>query len=400
MPYPRTAGQQVRVYNTLVALRPVFDITLLTFCVPGEAALAQKEAAPLVDRVIALPSITQRHGVARLWHKLAGALYGLGTGLKASNYILGKVELSPARIATHCGGPYDVVLYEYWHTHESVRAFQRAGIPCVLDMHDVLWQAYESELTNLAPAWVGPLRDRRVHAYRRREEAAWAEFDALIAISAGEAAYARSVLPEKPILVAPMGIDLTKWPYGWSPVTPPRVAFYGGLSGPLNCQSVVRCVQQIMPLVWQDVPDAEFWIVGANPPPEITALRADSRIHVTGFVPDVASLLATMRVVLCPWRGTYGFRSRLIEVMAVGTPIVATPDAVFGMGLDAGRGLLLAEQDIALAAHCHRLIENLRMAQSQSAQAREQVEREFSFEATYGRLARELLQVVRRAPRP
>src|SRR5438132_5073895 len=86
MPYPRTAGQQVRVYNTLVALRPIFDITLLTFCAPGEAALAREETAPLVDRVIALPSITQRHGVARAAHKLAGALYSLGTGLKASNY--------------------------------------------------------------------------------------------------------------------------------------------------------------------------------------------------------------------------------------------------------------------------------------------------------------------------
>ena len=398
MPYPRTAGQEVRVYNTLVALRPFFDITLLTFCTPGEAALAQEETAPLVDRVIALPSITQRHSGARVWHKVASALYSLGTGLKASNYTLGKVELSPARIASQCGGPYDMVLYEYWHTHESVRAFQRAGIPCVLDMHDVLWQAYESELANLAPVWAGPFRDRRVRAYRRREEAAWAEFDVLIAISAGEAAYTRSVLPEKPILVAPMGIDLGQWAYGWSPATPPRLAFYGGLSGPLNCQSVFRCVREIMPLVWHDVPDAEFWIVGANPPPEVIALRADSRIHVTGFVPEVAAVLATMRLVLCPWRGTYGFRSRLIEVMAVGTPVVATPDAVFGMGLDIGQGLLLAEHNDTLADHCRMLLQDGAMAHEQSLRARQQVEQRFSFDATYGHLARELLQLIRREP--
>ena len=397
-PYPRTAGQQVRVYNTLLALHPIFDTTLLTVCAPGEATRTRRETAALVDRVIALPSITQRQGLARVWHKLAGMLYSVGTGLKASNYALGKVDLSAARVAAHCGGSYDVVLFEYWHTHESVRAFRRAGIPCVLDMHDVLWQAYESELTNLAPAWVKPFRKRRVRAYRRREEAAWTEFDALIAISAGEAAYARSVLPRKPIVVAPMGIDLTKWAYDWSPVTTPRVAFYGGLGGRLNCLSVLRCVQQIMPLVWRDVPDAEFWIIGANPPPEITALQANPRVHVTGFVRDVAKVLATMRVVLCPWRGTYGFRSRLIEVMAVGVPIVATPDAVFGMGLEAGPGLLLAEQDPMLADHCRMLLGNLGMARSQSLRARQQVEREFSFEATYGRLARELLQLVREAP--
>src|SRR5439155_1985850 len=185
----------------------------------------------------------------------------------------------------------------------------------------------------------------------------------------------------KPIVVAPMGIDLTKWAYDWSPVTTPLVAFYGGLGGRLNCLSVLRCVQQIMPLVWRDVPDAEFWIIGANPPPEITALQANPRVHVTGFVRDVAKVLATMRVVLCPWRGTYGFRSRLIEVMAVGVPIVATPDAVFGMGLEAGPGLLLAEQDPMLADHCRMLLGNLGMARSQSLRARQQVDREFSCEA-------------------
>ena len=400
MPYPRTAGQQVRVYNTLVALHPVFDITFLTFCAPEQAARVRHETAPLVDRVIALPSITQRHTAARVWHKLAGAVYSLVTGLKPSNYVLGQVELSPARVALHCGGSYDVILYEYWHAHASARVFHQAGIPCVLDMHDVLWQAYDSELANLASPWVGPLRDKRVRAYRKSEEAAWAEFDALIAISPGEGAYVKTVVPGKSVLVAPMGIDLTKWTYRWSPAAPPRVGFYGGLNARLNRQSALRCARQIMPLIWRDVPDTEFWIVGANPPSEIADLQADPRIHVTGFVKDVASVLATMRVVLCPWRGTYGFRSRLIEVMAVGTPVVATPDAVFGMGLEAGRGLLLAEEDGMLADHCCMLLRNLAMAHNHSVQAREQVDRQFNFDTTYGRLARDLLRLVPEALAP
>jgi glycosyltransferase involved in cell wall biosynthesis len=394
LPYPRTAGQQVRVYNTLVALRPMFEITFLTFCSPGEAARARRETAPLVDRLIVLPSITQRRGAARLWHKLAGAAYSLVTGLKASNYTLGQAELSPARVAAHCGGPYDLILYEYWHTHATVRLFHQAGVPCVLDMHNVLWQAYDSELAVLSSPWMGLLREWRVDAYRRREESAWAEFDALIAISEGEAAYARSVLPGKSVLVAPMGIDLAKWSYAWSPTMPPRVAFYGSLGGPLNRRSVFRCVRQIMPLIWRDLPDTEFWIVGANPPAEVAALQADPRVHITSYAPNVASVLATMRVVLCPWRGTFGFRSRLIEVMAVGTPVVATPDAVFGMGLEAGQGLLLAKQDGTLAEQCRMLLQDCAMAQQTSMRARAQVEERFGLDATYGHLARELRALV------
>jgi glycosyltransferase involved in cell wall biosynthesis len=384
----------VRVYNTLVALRPVFEITFVTVCAPSEAARARREMATLADSLVTLPSITQRHRAARAWHHLAGAAYSLVTGLKASNYALGKIDLAPARIAANCGGPYDLVLYEYWHTHASVQQFRRAGVPCVLDMHDVLWKAYDSQLATAAAPWMRPIRARRVRAYQRREEAAWMEFDALIAISAGEAAYARSVLPGKPVLVAPMGIDLTKWPYGWRPSTPPRVAFYGSLGGASNHQSVFRCIRQIMPVVWRDVPTAEFWIVGADPPADVVALQADPRIHVTGFAPNVASVLATMRVVLCPWRGTFGFRSRLIEAMAVGTPVVATPDAVFGMELKAGQGLLLADEDGTLAQQCRILLQDGATAQQMSLRARAQVEARFGFDSTYGHLAQELRAFV------
>jgi glycosyltransferase involved in cell wall biosynthesis len=261
-------------------------------------------------------------------------------------------------------------------------------------MHDVLWKSYDSQLATLAAPWTKPFRARRVRAYQRREEAAWMEFDALIAISAGEAAYARSVLPGKPVFVAPMGIDLAKWPYSWRPTTPPRVAFYGSLGGALNRQSVFRCVRQIMPLIWRDLPDTEFWAVGANPPADIVALQADPRIHITGYTQDVASVLATVRVVLCPWQGTFGFRSRLIEAMAVGTPVVATPDAVFGMGLEAGQGLLLAEEDGMLAEQCRILLQDGPMAQQMSLLGRAQVEERFGFDATYGHLAQELLAFV------
>ena len=112
----------------------------------------------------------------------------------------------------------------------------------------------------------------------------------------------------------------------------------------------------------------------------------------------MASILATMRAVLCPWRGTYGFRSRLIEVMAVGTPVVATPDAVFGMGLEVGEGLHLAERDGALAEQCRILLQDYAVAHDQSMRARKQVEERFSFDETYGRLARDLSQLVRKAP--
>jgi glycosyltransferase involved in cell wall biosynthesis len=97
-----------------------------------------------------------------------------------------------------------------------------------------------------------------------------------------------------------------------------------------------------------------------------------------------------MSAVICPWSGTYGFRSRLIEVMALGVPVVASPDAVFGMELEEGSGLFLGANGNELAGHVLRLLENPAFAGEQSRLAREQVNRLFSYDNTYIALMDEL----------
>jgi glycosyltransferase involved in cell wall biosynthesis len=387
-PFPGAAGQQIRVRNKILAFRRHFAVDFLTMARRDQVTETRRRLEPFVERAFVLPSVTQRHLPARMWHKALEGLYTLRTGLRGSNYRIGQVELSPDRVRGGCPvKDYDLVVYEYWHATDSLEVFQAHGIPCVLDMHDVLWQSYDRQLKNHRLPWMRAFRRQLVQAYKRREEAAWSRYDALIAISQGEAEYAKIVVPDKPIFVAPMGTDLDQWHYCWSPAEPPRLAFYGSYGNERNREGVFWCVERIMPLIWEQRPDVEFWIVGASPPPEIRALEGHERIHVTGFVEDVGEVLATMTAVLCPWRGTYGFRSRLIEVMALGVPVVATPDAVYGMGVEIGRGLFLSDDDNGLASRALALLGRPDWAKQQSLQARQQMEGTFGFEATYGQLA-------------
>jgi glycosyltransferase involved in cell wall biosynthesis len=130
--------------------------------------------------------------------------------------------------------------------------------------------------------------------------------------------------------------------------------------------------------------------VGSQPPAALRALETDPRIRVTGFVEEVQPLLGSMRLVLCPWKGTYGFRSRLVEVMAVGVPVVANPDAADGMEMAHEQGILLGDDDTALALHALRLLTDRPFAAQQSERARALVAARYGFEATYGALSREL----------
>jgi glycosyltransferase involved in cell wall biosynthesis len=350
----------------------------------------------ICDETIVLPSQYARSACTRVWHRLNGGLYGLRTGLKFSNYLVGRLEFTPERMASMIPSvPYDCVLFEYWHAVESVPVFRRKGTPCVLDMHNILWQTYTRQLN--AKPWVPEWWKRHsIAQYRRREEQAWRQFDALIAINTEEYAHARAAVPEGvPVFYAPMGTDLELWPFSWEPMSPARVGYYGGLGSPHNQRDAWVCYQEIMPRIWQDHPDTELWLVGSNPPEALRSItERDRRVRVTGYVDNVQEVLRRMSLVLCPWSGTYGFRSRLVEVMALGVPTVASPEAVYGMGMTSGQGIFLEKEPEQMARVCLGLLRHPELAGKQSHLARAQVEEKYSYEATYGRLAEDLAELT------
>lgn len=390
LPFPGSSGQQQRVLNKLRALRPHFHITFLTFAGVSQHLTLEAKLRDHVDDVVLLPS---EHERGRAWHRLKGEWFALCKGLKPSNYRIGSLEFSPDRIAVATqNASYDLVLYEYWHAVNSVAIFKARDIPCVLDMHNILWRSYERQLDSrhyLPRYW----KQWAVARYRRHEEQAWSAFDGLITINAAEHDYVKQTVPDTShLFYAPMGIDLELWPCSWKPGKPSRIAYYGGLGSAHNQANALQCYHQIMPRIWQEQPETEFWVVGSNPPPTIQRLAQDRRVTVTGFVEWPQDVLCTMTGVLCPWSGTYGFRSRIIEVMALGVPMIATPEAVVGMELEDGKGILLAENDEDLAHHALTLLRDIRWAHEQSLLARQQVETKYSFAATYGELAQNLYE--------
>jgi glycosyltransferase involved in cell wall biosynthesis len=396
LPFPSGSGQQQRVRLTLEALRPNFHVTVATAACRASEADVKRKLLEHCDAVVALPSGADDGMLASASRRVFGAAYCLWSGERWSNYVIGRLQFSPSRLAELArSGQYDCVLYEYWHANASTKVFRNGGIPVVLDMHNILWQARDQQLA--ARRWVPRSLSRAVVArYRRREERAWRRYDGLIAINDAERRYAASRTgPRARMFHVPMGIRLEAWPYQWNPTQPQRLAYYGGLGSPHNQQSAIQCARDVMPIVWREFPDVELWLIGSNPSSRIRRL-ADARVKVTGFVEDVASVLRSMTAVLCPWKGTYGFRSRIVEAMAVGVPVIASEDAVYGMGLHPNHGLLLAGTAREMADHALQLLREPLLARTHSVAATEQVTQRFDFPNTYGRFASDLEEWLRK----
>ena len=126
------------------------------------------------------------------------------------------------------------------------------------------------------------------------------------------------------------------------------VVFVGGFGHPPNVEAALRLGRAIFPAVRARVPDATLEIVGGDPPAELRALAGEG-VTVTGPVPDTRPHLDRAAVVVAPLRLGGGMRVKVLEALATGKPLVATPRALAGIDLTPGDHALVGETDAELA---------------------------------------------------
>lgn len=111
----------------------------------------------------------------------------------------------------------------------------------------------------------------------------------------------------------------------------PAIVYSGSMKADQSVDAAVFLAREVMPLVWQGCPEAHLYIVGGGPTQQVLSL-AGERVHVTGFVDDLAAYLRASAVYACPLRLGSGMRTRVVEALACGTAMVAHPMAVRGLG--------------------------------------------------------------------
>jgi glycosyltransferase involved in cell wall biosynthesis len=145
------------------------------------------------------------------------------------------------------------------------------------------------------------------------------------------------------LVVLPNGVDLEYFSPLDLPREPATLIFSGKMSYHANVATALDLATQVMPRVWEHRPDARLSIAGKDPTPELSALAADSRITVTGTVPDLRPYLAQATVAVSPIRYGVGIQNKLLEAMAMTTPVVSTPQATTALQAQPGRELLVAD---------------------------------------------------------
>ncbi len=136
----------------------------------------------------------------------------------------------------------------------------------------------------------------------------------------------------------------------------PILLFTGAMDYFANIDGVTWFANKVFPLIKKQIPGITFYIVGNNPVKEIKSLRKDKGILVTGFVPDTREYLGKATVFVAPLRIARGIQNKILEAMAMGIPVVTTPQALQGIQAKIGEDLLAEEDPESFACAVVRLI--------------------------------------------
>jgi glycosyltransferase involved in cell wall biosynthesis len=223
------------------------------------------------------------------------------------------------------------------------------AVPLVADLVDDMVLTLSREIRN-APWSLKKLKLLKYREVNRRFERDCMRRAAYCCVASEDDAAAFSdASPSVPVKVIPNGVDADFFTPSGGPGHPGRVVFEGSMYFPPNCRAGEYLVEEIMPLVWAQRPDASVALVGRDPPPQLLAL-ANERVVVTGAVDDIRPYVQEAEVFACPLRSGAGIKNKLLQAWAMGKAVVATPLSVAGLGARDGENMLIRDGAPALAA--------------------------------------------------
>ena len=277
------------------------------------------------------------------------------------------------------------------HVYEYARAL--GDVPAIITPYE----SYSLYLRRARQAATGTLKRLALAAQQRLAQSfeSWmfAPYRRTVVVTEQDRAELRQLRPGLPVEVIPNGIDLNRFQPETGARLEQTLLFTGNYEYAPNVDAALRLATEILPRVQERFPETRLWLVGNAPPPELRALAGD-RIEVTGRVPDVKPYLAQATAFVSPLRLGAGIKNKVLEALAMGCPVVATPVSVDGIAVENGRHALVA-RDEDIAAATIRLLEDGDLRQKLSIEGRRLIEERYSwrqvasaYEALYAEVTR------------
>ncbi len=340
IPWPLDRGTYQRTFNLLRELAKTHEVDLLALASNGEGVEHKALFETFCRRVEFVPFQHPQ------WEKLfpTRLLNPLPTSIAHwtmphVQQAVDKMLASEKYDAVHA---CDIVLAQYFMRHHR-------AMPLVIDRSrvDLQFQLMEHQRMNFSAR----TKLLRCEGYLKMwiYERAVARRAALeIVCGPDDEIFLRKYVSRKmPVSVLVNGVDLDFFRRENSDAPraqKPTLIFCGAMDYNPNIDALRWYFQEIHESLRKQVPELEVLVVGKQPTAEVLAYGQKPSVTVTGSVPDVRPFYRRAWLQIVPLRIGGGTRLKIVESMAMGTPIISTTIGAQGLNLRHDHDILLADR--------------------------------------------------------
>ncbi len=372
-PFPQDNGSRIRVYQLLKALGKRHRVHLVAF-LPSER---EREYLPAASELCASVRVVVRDPFWRDPSKNLSGHFSLTPRDVIRGYsaeMAGQAEelaekIKPAGViaSTIAAAPY---------------ALKRAVRARILEEHNFTTRWMEeryrmqSGLVRRMAGWV------TWQKCQRYERDLYAQFDAVSMVSEQDQKAVQAIFPEYTgrLEVIPNGVDLETRQMGLAEPQADRMVFNGSLTYAANLEAVRWFVAETLPLIRAARPEARLVVTGRTEGVDLAGVADQPGVELSGYLEDVRPAVAGSWLAVAPLLSGGGTRLKILEAMALGTPVAATPKGAEGLAARPGEEILIADKPGALAALCVRLLESPALRQAMAEKGRRLVEGRYGWE--------------------
>jgi sugar transferase (PEP-CTERM/EpsH1 system associated) len=365
-PFPPNRGDRIRSFHMLKFLSQHFSIYLATLCDEKPQANELEVVNRLCEGVIMSPIGRYSRWIRAATRVASG--YSATEGLFESPSLRRQIRRWTSTIRFDAGLVFCSSMMQY--IDRSLR------IPIVVDLVDVdsqKWLDYAEQTSG----WKRLLFQMESRRLRQIELSLPERCDAITLVSQAEADVYKSFCPNRKTSSISNGVDLDYFRPSESPMkTAPtsECVFVGALDYRANVQALEWFCRTCWPTIKRENQNAILSLVGRNPVSSVTSLANIPGVKLVGQVLDVRPYLHRSAIAIAPLLVARGIQNKILEAMATGMAVVASSQAIQGLGCEIDTHLLQADTPQDWIAKISTLLGNTEKRRALGVAAREFVE--------------------------
>lgn len=367
LPWPLNSGGNTAQYTLLDYLRKKHDFTLITL-ISQESYTAVAELEKRWPEVRIIPVENQPKALIANDSEIAGLLLKLLTKLERFFYSLVAFlkkklqpinqevkqklkipfypfELLPVEMVKAVSNQleresYDLIQIEFCEPLSLVHILPKS-IKKLFVHYQIHYKVVQQEIETLDTSH--PYYKYFLNSVKSQELHLLGKYDAIITLSENDRDTLQKELPHIPTYISPFPITLPDINEQALGSFHNKLVYLGGEQHYPNKDAVEWFLTDIWPEIFYKRPQFKFYIIGKWNNKTIKKYSYLQNVVFTGFIPSLSEIL-TSSIMIVPLRIGSGIRTKILDAMANGVPVVSTSIGCEGLAVKSNENIIIADQ--------------------------------------------------------